>query len=85
MDAKGGIALRKLIHFRCDGYKVLNCTYEFDGHDLRYGKETVGRGEGYFCKDCFQEYCPGRSWDNAPTLCQVIINTNLLDIYKVIL
>ena len=85
MDAREGIALRKVIHFRCDGHKSLNCTYDFDGHDLRYGRETVGRGAGYFCKKCFQEHCAGRSWDDAPTLCQVIIDSNALAIYQLTL
>ena len=81
MDEKGGLALRKLIHFPCDGRKRLKCEYEFDGHDLRFGKETIGRGMGFFCKDCFAEFCAGRSWDNAITLCQTITKDNLLALY----
>lgn len=75
MDDKMGLAIRKLIHFPCDGRKQLGCEYEFNGQDLRFGKETVGRGMGFYCKKCFAEFCAGRSWESAPTVWEVLGDT----------
>ena len=49
----------------CDGR---DCEYTFHAGELRYGRETVGRGWGFYCETCFEEHCPGRSWEKAETL-----------------
>ena len=85
MDEKGGIALRKMIHHKCDGHKSMECDYDFDVHDLRFGKETVGRGMGFFCLKCFEEHCAGKSWEHATTLAGSIVESGVLGVYSVIL
>ena len=49
----------------CDGR---GCEHKFGAGQLRYGRETVGRGYGFYCETCFEEHCPGRSWEKAETL-----------------
>ena len=56
----------KLFWFvQCDGR---DCQYKFHAGDLRFGRETVGRGHGFYCLNCFEMHCPGRSWDKADPL-----------------
>ena len=59
-----------LSHHSCGG---IVCTgEEFPMSELRWGRETVGRGIGFYCRECFAVHCEGREWDNAVTLRQSI-------------
>ena len=68
MEDYMALALRKLIHFPCDGRNQFVCHYEFDGNDLRFGKANSHGIPGFYCKRCFRELYPGYKWEEASTM-----------------
>ena len=75
MERKHELALYTLEYTPCAG---VMCDEEYPDEVLRYGRETVGRGMGFYCHVCFQEHCPGKSWEDAPSLrtCRVEATDN---------